>query len=173
MHAKRSSISLLLQPINNVKSTMTAQSLALQRLSVAVDMSVFQEILDLDTPCELFSKEVVSEFLLMAPELLGSMNESLCRVNLSQLNTSSQSLRCAAMVLGLTRIEKSCARIETVLSLGIDLHYTGFGLGQICEILSYAVRDAHSHFELARMALSSFYSIPLPCDDVSDASIEL
>ncbi|CAC9892312.1 unnamed protein product [Aureobasidium pullulans] len=162
MHAKRSSISLLLQPINNVKSTMTAQSLALQRLSVAVDMSVFQEILDLDTPCELFSKEVVSEFLLMAPELLDSMNESL-----------SQSLRCAAMVLGLTRIEKSCARIETVLSLGIDLHYTGFGLGQICEILSYAVRDAHSHFELARMALSSFYSIPLPCDDVSDASIEL
>ena len=77
MHAKRSSISLLLQPINNVKSTMTAQSLALQRLSVAVDMSVFQEILDLDTPCELFSKEVVSEFLFMAPELLDSMNESL------------------------------------------------------------------------------------------------
>lgn len=80
------------------------------------------------------------------------------------------------MVLGLTRIEKACARIETILAHGVDLHYTGIGLGQICEILRYVVKDAHSHFELAKMAFTSFYNLPsqsLPpgAFDASSASI--
>ena len=76
------------------------------------------------------------------------------------------------MVLGLTRIEKACARIETILAHGVDLHYTGISLGQICEILRYVVKDAHSHFELARMAFTSFYNLPLhsPQEDASDIS---
>jgi hypothetical protein len=76
------------------------------------------------------------------------------------------------MVLGLTRIEKACARIEVILNLCIDLHYTGIGLDQICEILGYVVKEAHSHFELARSAFSVFYDWPLlsPREDVSDAS---
>jgi hypothetical protein len=99
---------------------------------------------------------------------------SSIHVNLSQLNTSTQSLRCASMVLGLTRIEKSCARIEVILNLCIDLHYSGFDLSQICEILAYVVKETHSHFELARTAFSTFYDWPLlsPREDISDASSE-
>lgn len=95
-------------------------------------------------------------------------------VNLSQLNTSAQSLRCASMVLGLTRIEKACARIEVILNLCIDLHYSGFDLNQICEILGYVVKETHMHFELARTAFTSFYDLPLqsPREDASDSSGE-
>jgi hypothetical protein len=76
------------------------------------------------------------------------------------------------MVLGLTRIERACARIETILAHGVELQYTGIGLSQICEILGYVVKDAHSHFELAKMAFTSFYNLPLqsPQEDASDAS---
>ncbi|CAD0087903.1 unnamed protein product [Aureobasidium vineae] len=190
IHAKRRSISLLIQPINNIQPAMTVEALALEKLGRSVDMNIFQELLDLDSPSEMFSKDVVSEYLVMAPETLATMKESLyvsifvsvsqtltdflvvTHINLSQLNTSTQSLRCASMVLGLTRIEKACARIESVLAYGVDLHYTGIGLGQICEILSFVVKDAHAHFELAKMAFSSFYNLPLqsPREDVSDAS---
>jgi hypothetical protein len=78
------------------------------------------------------------------------------------------------MVLGLTRIEKACARIETILNLCIDLHYTGFDLLQICEVLGYVVKEVHSHVELARGAFSSFYNFPLlsPQEYASDASSE-
>ena len=78
------------------------------------------------------------------------------------------------MVLGLTRIEKACARIELILNLCIDFHYTGIGLGQICEILAYVVKEAHTHFELARTAFSLFYDLPLlsPREDASDTSSE-
>lgn len=95
-------------------------------------------------------------------------------VNLSQLNTSAQSLRCASMVLGLTRIEKACARIEVILNLCIDLHYSGFALDQICDALAYVVKEARMHFELARTAFSSFYNLPLlsPREDVSDTSFD-
>lgn len=75
--AKRASISLLLQPININQPAMTAQALALEKLSRSVDMNIFQELLDLDTPSELFSKDVVSEYLVMAPESLSTMRESL------------------------------------------------------------------------------------------------
>ncbi|CAD0101103.1 unnamed protein product [Aureobasidium mustum] len=141
--AKRAGISLLLQPINTNQPAMTAQALALEKLSRSVDMSIFQELLDLDTPSEQFSKDVVTEYLVMAPESLSTMRESL-----------------------------ACARIETILAHGVDLHYTGIGLGQICEILRYVVKDAHSHFELAKMAFSSFYNLPLhsPQEDASDIS---
>jgi hypothetical protein len=76
------------------------------------------------------------------------------------------------MVLGLSRIEKSCARIEVILNLCIDLHYSGFDLSQICEILAYVVKEAHSHFELARTAFSTLYDWPLlsPREDISDVS---
>ncbi|KAG9697875.1 hypothetical protein KCU95_g5298, partial [Aureobasidium melanogenum] len=169
--AKRASISLLLQPINNnIQPAMTAQALALEKLGRSVDMTVFQELLDLDTPSELFSKDVVSEYLVMGPESLSTMRESLTQVNLSKLNTSTQSLRCASMVLGLTRIEKSCARIETILAHGVELQYTGIGLSQICEILSYVVKDAHSHFESAKMAFTSFYNLPTHYSSQEDAS---
>ncbi|KAI5254022.1 hypothetical protein E4T42_02635 [Aureobasidium subglaciale] len=177
IYAMRSSISGSLQSFNDNHTATTAQTPELEKLGRSINLNVFQELLDLDTPCEAFSKDIVSEFLVMGPELLSSMSESLLRVNLSQLNTSTQSLRCASLVLGLTRIEKACARIETILALGIDLHYTGVGLGQICEILSHAVRDAHSHFELARVAFSLYYDLPLSwssedVSDISDASIE-
>jgi hypothetical protein len=78
------------------------------------------------------------------------------------------------MVLGLTRIEKACSRIEIILNLCIDLHYTGFDLDQICEVLGYVVKEAHSHFEVARTAFSSFYNLPLPSpqENASDASSE-
>ncbi|CAD0115310.1 unnamed protein product [Aureobasidium uvarum] len=172
IQSKRRSISLLIQPINNIQPAMTAQALALEKLGRSVDMSIFSELLDLDSPSEMFSKDVVCEYLVMAPETLATMKESLTHINLSQLNTSTQSLRCASMVLGLTRIEKACSRIETILTHGVELHYTGIGLGQICEILSFVVKDAHSHFELAKMAFSSFYSLPMdsPREDASDAS---
>lgn len=76
--AKRASISLLLQPINNnIQPAMTAQALALEKLGRSVDMTVFQELLDLDTPSELFSKDVVSEYLVLGPESLSTMRESL------------------------------------------------------------------------------------------------
>ncbi|KAG9754657.1 hypothetical protein KCU78_g2345, partial [Aureobasidium melanogenum] len=170
--AKRASISLLLQPINTNQPAMTAQALALEKLGRSVDMTIFQELLDLDSDSDLFSKDVISEYLVMAPESLSTMRESLTHVNLSQLNTSTQSLRCASMVLGLTRIEKACARIETILAHGVELQYTGIGLSQICEILSYVVKDAHSHFELAKMAFTSFYNLPLqsPQEDASSTS---
>lgn len=75
--AKRASISLLLQPVIINQSAMTTQALALEKLSRSVDMSIFQELLDLDTPSELFSKDVVSEYLVMAPESLSTMRASL------------------------------------------------------------------------------------------------
>jgi hypothetical protein len=81
------------------------------------------------------------------------------------------------MVLGLSRLEKACVRIETILALGIDLHYIGIGVVQICEILGHVVKAAHAHFESAKTALSVFYGIPLSSsrlltadDDVSDVS---
>ncbi|KAI4747641.1 hypothetical protein E4T50_02085 [Aureobasidium sp. EXF-12298] len=171
-HAKHASISKLIQPIDNMQPSMTAHALALEKLGRSINMDVFQELIDLDTPSDLFSMGVVSDYLVMAPETLSTMNDSLIHVNLSQLNTSTQSLRCASMVLGLTRIEKSCARIEVILNLCIDLHYTGFDLSQICEVLAYVVKEAHSHFELARTAFSTFYDWPLLSlrGDASDAS---
>lgn len=59
---------------------MTAQTAALEKLGRSVDMNIFQELLDLDdldTPSELFSKDVVSEYLVMAPESLSTMRASL------------------------------------------------------------------------------------------------
>ena len=75
--AKRASISLLLQPINVNQPAITAQSLALEKLGRSVDMTIFQELLDLDTPSDLFSRDVISEYLVMAPESLSTMRESL------------------------------------------------------------------------------------------------
>jgi hypothetical protein len=170
IQAKRSSISLLIQPVNNKQLNMTAQALALEKLGRSVNL----------------------DFLVMAPETLNTMNDSLyvqppfrpilmltfaslsTHVNLSQLNTSAQSLRCASMVLGLTRIEKACARIEIILNLCIDLHHSGFDLHQICEILSYVVKETHMHFQLAKTAFTSFYDLPLlsPREDASDSSGE-
>jgi hypothetical protein len=192
IHAKRTDVPLFCQPINSIPSAMTAQALALEKLGRSVNMDIFQELIDLDTPSDIFSRNVVSEYLVMAPETLNTMSDRLyvwspiyhvrtltyapfsTHVNLSRLNTSTQSLRCASMVLGLTRIEKACARIEVILNLCIDLHYTGISLDQICEILGYVVKEAHSHFELARTAFSSFYNLPLlsPREDASDASSE-
>jgi hypothetical protein len=77
IEAKRASISLLIQPINKLPSAMTAQTLALEKLGRSVDLEVFQELLDLDTASEIFSKNVVSEFLVMAPETLSTMRDSL------------------------------------------------------------------------------------------------
>ncbi|KAI4853780.1 hypothetical protein E4T44_00629 [Aureobasidium sp. EXF-8845] len=153
---------------------MTAQTLALEKLGRSVNLEVFQELLDLDTPSEMFSKDVVSEFLVMAPETLSTMHDCLLNANLSQLNTGAQSLRCASLVLGLTRIEKACSRIEVILNLCIDLHYTGFSLDQICEILGYVIKELHTHLESARTAFSLFYNLPLlsPQEDASDASSE-
>lgn len=78
------------------------------------------------------------------------------------------------MVLGLARIEKACVRIEVILNLCIDLHYSGFALDQICDTLAYAIKEARMHFELARTALSSFYDLPLlsPREDASDTSFD-
>lgn len=56
---------------------MTTQALALDKLGQSVNMDIFQELLDLDTPCEMFSKDIVSEFLVMGPETLTTMNDSL------------------------------------------------------------------------------------------------
>lgn len=70
-------MALLLQPVNDIQSTVTAQTPDMAKLSRTVDMTVFQELLDLDTPSELFSKDVVTEFLLLAPETLQAMDESL------------------------------------------------------------------------------------------------
>jgi hypothetical protein len=75
--AKRASISLLLQPIDTNQPAMTAQALALEKLGRSVDMNIFQELLDLDTPSELFSRDVICEYLVMAPESLSTMRESL------------------------------------------------------------------------------------------------
>jgi hypothetical protein len=55
----------------------TTQAMALEKLSLAVDMNIFQELLDLDSPSELFSKDIVNEFLILAPEALSTMDESL------------------------------------------------------------------------------------------------
>jgi len=76
--------------------------------------------------------------------------------------------------LGLTRIEKACARIEVILNLCIDLHYSGFALDQICDALAYVVKEARMQFELARTAFSSFYDLPLlsPREDASDTSFD-
>jgi hypothetical protein len=77
IQAKRASISLLIQPINKIPSAMTAQTLALEKLGRSVNLEVFQELLDLDTPSEIFSRDVVSEFLVVAPETLSTMRDSL------------------------------------------------------------------------------------------------
>lgn len=77
MQAKRASLSLSFHPMNNNKSTITTQALALEKLGQSVNMDIFQELLDLDTPSELFSKDIVCEYLVMAPETLSTMNDSL------------------------------------------------------------------------------------------------
>ena len=77
IQAKRASISLLIQPVNKISLALTAQALALEKLGRSVNLDVFQELLDLDTPSETFSKDVVREFLVMAPETLSTMNDSL------------------------------------------------------------------------------------------------
>lgn len=56
---------------------MTAQTLAVEKLRNDVDMAVFQELLDLDTSEDIFSKDVVQEYLVLAPEILLAMSESL------------------------------------------------------------------------------------------------
>lgn len=56
---------------------MTSQALALEKLGHFVNMEIFQELLDLDTPSEMFSKDIVCEYLVMAPEALNTMNDSL------------------------------------------------------------------------------------------------
>ena len=56
---------------------MTTEAFALEKLGQSVNMDIFQELLDLDTPCEMFSKDIVSEFLVMGPETLTTMNDSL------------------------------------------------------------------------------------------------
>lgn len=75
--ARRASLALLLQPIHKIDSAMAAQAQALEKLGSTVDMTVFQELLDLDTPNDVFSKEVVNEFFILAPETLASMEDSL------------------------------------------------------------------------------------------------
>jgi hypothetical protein len=75
IHAEPASMSLSNQPMNSM--TITAQALALQKLGRSINMDVFQELIDLDTPSELFSKDIVSEYLVMAPMTLGTMNDSL------------------------------------------------------------------------------------------------
>jgi hypothetical protein len=75
IHAERASMSLSNQPMNSM--TITAQALALQKLGRSINMDVFQELIDLDTPSELFSKDIVSEYLVMAPMTLGTMDDSL------------------------------------------------------------------------------------------------
>lgn len=77
IQAKRASLSLSFQPVNNINSTMTTEAFALEKLGQSVNMDIFQELLDLDTPCEMFSKDIVSEFLVMGPETLTTMNDSL------------------------------------------------------------------------------------------------
>jgi len=77
IQAKRASLSLSFQPTNNIKSAMSTQALALEKLGQSVNMDVFQELLDLDTPSEMFSKDIVCEYLVMAPETLSTMNDSL------------------------------------------------------------------------------------------------
>lgn len=77
IQAKPASISLLCQPINNIQMDMTAQALALEKLGRFVNLDIFQELIDLDTPSDLFSKDVVSDYLVMAPETLTTMNDSL------------------------------------------------------------------------------------------------
>jgi hypothetical protein len=76
-HAKRASISLLIQPIDDMQPTMTAHALALEKLGRSINMDIFQELIDLDTPSDLFSMGVVSDYLVMAPETLSTMNDSL------------------------------------------------------------------------------------------------
>lgn len=56
---------------------MTAQALALEKLGRSVNLEIFQELIDLDTPSDLFSKDVVSDYLVMAPETLSTMNDCL------------------------------------------------------------------------------------------------
>lgn len=56
---------------------MTAQTLPVEKLKDDVDMAVFQELLDLDTSEEIFSKDVVQEYLVLAPEILLAMSENL------------------------------------------------------------------------------------------------
>jgi len=56
---------------------MSTQALALEKLGQSVNMDVFQELLDLDTPSGMFSKDIVCEYLVMAPETLSTMNDSL------------------------------------------------------------------------------------------------
>ena len=77
------------------------------------------------------------------------------------------------MVLGLTRIEKSCARVETILALGVDLHYSGIGLSQICDILTFVMKDVQAHFVQARSTLTNFYGLPLVETAASDVSDDL
>ena len=64
---------------------MKAQTLALEKLRCDVDMAVFQELLDLDTPEDIFSKDVAQEYLVLAPEILLSMSESLYVVIVSSI----------------------------------------------------------------------------------------
>jgi hypothetical protein len=77
IQAKRASISLLIQPVKHIPLTMTAKALALEKLGRSINMEIFQELLDLDTPSEPFSREVVNEYLVMAPITLSTMNDSL------------------------------------------------------------------------------------------------
>jgi hypothetical protein len=77
IQAKRASISLLIQPVKNIPLAMTAQALALEKLGRSVNLDIFQELIDLDTSSELFSRDVVIEYLVMAPVTLSTMNDSL------------------------------------------------------------------------------------------------
>jgi hypothetical protein len=67
IQAKRASISMLVQPVKHIPLAMTAQALALEKLGRSINMEIFQELLDLDTPSEPFSRDVVNEYLVMAP----------------------------------------------------------------------------------------------------------
>ena len=77
VQGKRASLSLSCQHINNTQLAMSTQAPALEKLGQSVNMDIFQELIDLDTPSEIFSKNVVCEYLVMAPEMLRTMNESL------------------------------------------------------------------------------------------------
>lgn len=77
IQAKRASLTLPFQPIDSIRSTMTSQALALEKLGHSVNIEIFQELLDLDTPSEMFSKDIICEYLVMAPETLNTMNDSL------------------------------------------------------------------------------------------------
>lgn len=77
IRTRKPSLSLLLQPVHDIRPMMTAQTLAVEKLRNDVDMAVFQELLDLDTSEDIFSKDVVQEYLVLAPEILLAMSESL------------------------------------------------------------------------------------------------